>query len=86
PLTYKLGEAVDRLNELKYRAHWEAHSDGARIIFGQCPYAEIIGEHPELCQMDAELLNNLIHSSVRQESKIAYYPLGPHKCVFVLSK
>lgn len=86
PLTTKLGETVDRLNDLHYRSHWEAHSDGARIILGQCPYAEIIGEYPELCQLDSLAIKNLLEKSVAQESKIAYKPDGPHKCVFIVSK
>lgn len=86
PITLKLGQAIDRLNELEYRAHWEAHADGAKIIFRQCPYAEIIGEHPELCQLDRLLINNLIQTSVEQKSKIENIPDGPHQCVFLLSK
>jgi len=56
PLLRRLTLVVGRLNELHYQAHWEAGADGARIILGHCPYAAIIAAHPELCWMDAFIL------------------------------
>lgn len=85
-ITQRLAAAVDRLNALRYRAHWEAHTDGPRIIFRQCPYAAIIDTHPELCQMDAHLLGGIIDEVVTQTAKIDRKPNGVAACVFAIGR
>lgn len=47
---------VGKLNEMHYQAHWEAGAEGPRVILGRCPYSQVIASHPELCKMDATLL------------------------------
>ncbi|MBW8012166.1 MAG: helix-turn-helix domain-containing protein [Chloroflexi bacterium] len=83
--TQRLGAAVERLNELRYKARWEAHAHAPRLILGQCPYAAIIESHPELCRMDAYLLEGLLDSSVRQTAKLGRSPEDPQQCVFIIS-
>ena len=56
-LTQRLNAAVGRMTELNYHAHWEARAAGPQVILGNCPYAAIIEEHPELCHMDAAMLS-----------------------------
>jgi len=56
----RLLETVRRLNQLGYDARWEAHAEGPRILLRQCPYAAILPEHPEICEMDAALLEYLL--------------------------
>ena len=84
-ITIQLGAAVQRLNELKYKAHWEAHLDGPRVLFAQCPYAKIIHRHPELCEMDELLLTSLTGVKCRQEQKISRTQAGKRHCQFILS-
>ncbi|TAK12889.1 MAG: ArsR family transcriptional regulator [Anaerolineae bacterium] len=86
PPTARLNAAVERLNDLRYEAHWEAHSEGPQVILGRCPYAAIIDDHPELCRMDAHLLQNLIGEDVEQTAKFARRPEGPAVCVFAVGK
>lgn len=86
PIPARLNAAVERLNELRYAAHWEAHSDGPQVILGRCPYAAIIDEHPELCRMDAHLLGALVGDEVEQTAKFARRPEGPAVCVFAVGK
>ena len=69
PMT-RLAATVKSLNKLGYQSRWEAHATGPRIIFGHCPYAAIIREHPELCKMDAALLNECLGEPVMQISKL----------------
>lgn len=78
PLMRRLASTVERLNQLHYQARWEAGAEGPRIILGQCPYAAVIGRHPELCQMDAALLAGLLDAHVEQRVK-----LGP-MCGFLV--
>lgn len=85
-LTLRLGEAISRLNELHFEARWEAHRDAPRIVLGRCPYQKILPEHPELCQMDAGLLETLLNSPVKQTAKLAKDPRGNLFCVFQIAQ
>ena len=80
----RLGWLVDALNAAHYVARWEAGAEGPRIVFGHCPYAAIIENHPELCQMDALALAQRMHADATQTAKIDVRGPGPDHCVFVL--
>lgn len=80
----RLTETVKRLNDLGYQSRWEAHADGPRIILGHCPYAAIIHEHPELCQMDASLLKESLAQHVTQIAKLEGEESGRPYCVFAV--
>jgi len=83
PLAQRLYKAVQRLNELKYKARWEAHAEAPHLILERCPYAAIIDQHPELCQMDALLLEGLTGEAVQQIAKLEHGLEGPPHCIFV---
>lgn len=82
----RLVGATRRLNELGYRAHWEARPDGPQVVLGHCPYAAIIAEHPELCRMDAALLAELLGQDVEQLAKLQPGPEGTPQCLFRFAK
>jgi len=69
PVAKRLSLVVEKLNQMNYHARWEAGAAGPRIIFGHCPYATIVKNHPELCQMDVELLSNLLGRLVDSETR-----------------
>jgi predicted ArsR family transcriptional regulator len=81
-LSARLLRAVDILNELKYAARWEARAEAPRVILGHCPYAAIIHEHPELCRMDAHLLEQLTGAKFEQKTKLELTPQGLRQCIF----
>jgi len=70
PITKRLALLVEKLNEMHYQARWEASAEGPRVILGRCPYAKIIEEHPELCQMDAAMLKGALGNNVEQIAKM----------------
>jgi predicted ArsR family transcriptional regulator len=76
----RLNLVVEKLNQMKYHARWEAGAGGPRIIFGHCPYAAILAKRPELCKMDAALLKELFGDEFEQITKIEKYQ---GLCVFV---
>jgi predicted ArsR family transcriptional regulator len=82
PLPRRLSQAVERLNELHYQARWEAGIDGAHIILGHCPYAAIIAAYPELCRMDAHLLEQRSASPVEQVARLQRSAKGYPFCTF----
>lgn len=80
----RLNQVVQRLNALKYRARWEASPGGPRVIFRHCPYASILEENPELCQMDAAALAKLLDMPVKQIARLEYDGQGAPSCVFAV--
>jgi predicted ArsR family transcriptional regulator len=86
PLMRRLASTVERLNGMHYQARWEAGAEGPRIVLGHCPYAAVVGKHPEVCRMDASLLANLLGSGVRQTAKLEIGAGGLPYCVFALTQ
>ena len=84
PLARRLNLTVEKLNQMNYHSHWEAGSQGPRVVFGHCPYAAIIGKHPELCAMDHALLRELTGQSATQVFRTGKD--GSSVCVFVLGR
>ena len=80
----RLNRIVEKLSQMNYHARWEAGSGGPRIIYGHCPYAAIISQHPELCKMDKALLQELMGQSAEQLTKIGRD--GSLTCVFAIGK
>jgi predicted ArsR family transcriptional regulator len=78
--------AVKQLNQMKYEARWEARADAPQVIFSHCPYAAILPGHPELCQMDAELLEVLLAIPISQTAKQQPNPRGIPQCLFIEKK
>jgi len=84
PAAKRLNLLIEKLNQMKYHARWEAGPEGPRVIFGHCPYAAIIAKHPELCRMDESLLKELMGQSAEQLTKI-----GRDKsltCIFAMGR
>lgn len=84
PLAKRLSLTVEKFNEMNYHAHWEAGAEGPRILFRHCPYAAIIGKHPELCQMDKVILKDWMGQPVTQVFQTGRD--GSTVCVFIVGK
>jgi predicted ArsR family transcriptional regulator len=84
PIMKRLVRAVERLNELHYQARWEASAAGPRLILGHCPYAAIVADHPELCRMDAFLLEMRLGSSIEQTAKLQMGEKSLPFCAFLM--
>jgi len=84
--TQRLYSAIQTLNQLNYHAKWEAHADSPRIMFGHCPYAAILDDHPEMCQVDAYLVECLTGDPSKLIAKRALTLDGHRQCVFRISK
>jgi len=81
-VTQRLTTGIENLNRFHYQARWEAAASGPRVIFGNCPYAAVISQHPELCQMDAYLLEEQFHQVVQQIAKLRKTSKGLPFCEF----
>jgi len=83
--TQRLTQAIDYLNRHAYRARWEAHRSGPEVRFGNCPFAAILPDHPELCEVDRRMLEELLNVHV---SILDCYQLSsgiPAVCIFALT-
>ncbi len=80
----RLASVVEGLNKMHYHSRWEAGPEGPRILFGHCPYADIIANHPELCRMDARLLSGCLGGSAMQISRIGLE--GATQCIFLIGE
>ena len=85
-LSHKLNTSVSYLNTQHYRARWEAHTEAPRLILGHCPYKQIINHHPELCQLDASIIENFLGLPVEQVGKLEHTTQGLEICVFLVKK
>ncbi len=82
----RLNQAIQRLNDLNYCAHWEAHTPAPKVVFNHCPYAAILPQHPEICQMDVLLLEKMLSSHISQTAKLIPSASGLPQCIFTLRK
>ena len=82
----RLNKAIQIINQHPYQARWEAHASGPQVFFHNCPYAAVIRKHPELCQVDRQILQNLTGLAARQTRKIDLDGPTAVACVFVLAQ
>lgn len=82
PATRRFNQAVAYLENHGYRARWEAHADGPRILLHNCPYAEIITRHPELCLLDRRLIEQLSGIPMHQTAQMNLETGKPPACIF----
>lgn len=68
--TVRLNRLIRELSNRGYQARWEAHAGGPAIVLRNCPYAALITKHPELCQMDALILEKQLGCPVTQRTRI----------------
>jgi len=80
----RLAQAINRLNEMHYQARWEASAAGPRLIMGHCPFSAIILYHPELCQLDAYLVQAQLALLVEQTDKLQPSARGIPFCAFLV--
>ncbi|UYN89348.1 MAG: helix-turn-helix domain-containing protein [Anaerolineales bacterium] len=78
----RLVAAMRKLEPMGYRPRWEARPGGPQVVLGHCPFAAIIEQHPELCQVDAHMLEELLGADPEQASKLQPGPQGTPQCIF----
>jgi predicted ArsR family transcriptional regulator len=85
-LAKRLVQSVQRLNELNYKARWEARPGDPQVFFCACPYSAILSDHPELCQMDKMLLEAMSGAHAEQTARLVPDPTGGKYCRFVIGR
>jgi predicted ArsR family transcriptional regulator len=80
--TQNLRQSMQRLNQHHYQAAWEARASGPMVYFRNCPYASLVKDHPQLCQLDCAILAALLHRPVAQVAKMDLDSRKPPACIF----
>jgi DeoR family suf operon transcriptional repressor len=83
-LAQRYFQAIQHLNTLNYQARWEAHAEAPHVIFSHCPFAAVIQDHPELCQLDKYILEELLGEEAVQTAKLDITPQGARQCIFLV--
>lgn len=78
----RLNQAVDFLNRHAYQARWEARRGGPEVRLGNCPYAVLLPEHPEMCQIDRLMLQGLLGARVAIQDCYQSGKGLPAVCIF----
>ena len=81
-LTNRLIGMISRLNELHYQAGWEAGPDGPVVTFKHCPYETIVTSNPELCRVDAFILEQWTGLPAEQTARLQKNARGSTYCTF----
>ena len=84
--TKRLYSTIYALNRMNYHARWEAHVENPRIMLDHCPYRAILDQHPEICEIDAYILQAFAGTPVRQSEKLIFNAKGFPRCVFLLNR
>jgi len=77
-----LRQSMQRLNQHYYQAAWEARASGPVVYFRNCPYASLVKDHPQLCQLDCAILVSLLRRPVTQVAKMDLDTRKPPACLF----
>lgn len=59
-----LNEIIKILNRQNYKARWETHYHGPIIYLANCPYRELVRNHPFLCKFDHILIEKGLNKKV----------------------
>lgn len=81
PLEQRLDRAVQFLNQKGYVARWERNLEGIMVYTCNCPYEGLAGRHPELCNMDINLIASLTGFA---SERVCHAACGDDSCSYLI--
>jgi len=82
----RMQEVIRILNQMGYKAAWEARAIHPILQLRVCPYLELARQYPHLCRMDQHLLQLLTGWGCETIKLIRDDPCRVHACEFTLIK
>jgi predicted ArsR family transcriptional regulator len=71
---------VQIMDKEGFETQLEQTEDGRiRIIQNSCPYRSVVQEHNEVCQLDAEMIHQVLQQPIQRKCCMLH---GDHSCVF----
>ena len=77
----RFDRAIQFLNQRGYFARWERTSEGIVIHTCNCPYEGLAGKHPELCNMD---INLIVALTGFVPERICHIAVGDDSCSYLI--
>jgi predicted ArsR family transcriptional regulator len=71
-----LAQIMDREG---FSLEWQREDNELRVIQHACPYQSVVGKHPEVCQLDEHLIENVIGKPIR---RVEHRSKGDCSCIF----
>lgn len=79
----KFNTLIIGLNKQNYSARWETQFKGPVVFFSNCPYRQIVQNHPILCDLDRRIIEIYLDKKVSMINTIAIN--GTNNCKFQIS-
>ena len=67
----KIDSLVDLLGAKGFLAHWEEQNGDYMLKEFHCPYQHVRQHHPEICEMDKQIISNILQAPVELDTCIA---------------
>ncbi len=77
----RLDQAATFLTSKGYVADWEPTAAGPLLHTSNCPYGGLASAHPELCQMDLDLITKVTGSQVK---RVCHATDGDATCSYLI--
>ena len=77
----RLDQATKFLTSKGYVADWEPTAAGPLLHTNNCPYDGLASAHPELCQMDLDLITKVTGSAVK---RVCHATNGDATCSYLI--
>lgn len=81
PLSERLQQAIQFLNDEGYMAFCECDQDEMVLHTCHCPYRDLVGNHPEICEIDQVLIRQLTGMT---PVRITHMAQGGIRCTYKL--
>jgi predicted ArsR family transcriptional regulator len=81
PIEERLDQLTEFLTEQGYNARWEMQDGCFELHACNCPFSGVSDHHPELCAMDQAMMQQLLPTAVRQQSRVMD---GASRCTYVI--
>jgi len=79
----RLTQVVEYLNTQGYLARWESDRPRHYLVhIANCPFERVSTEHPEICKIDASLLEHLIRVPVQ---RVEWEAAPGHQCTYTVA-
>lgn len=82
-LITKFNTLIIGLNYQNYNARWETQFKGPVIYFSNCPYRQVVQNHPILCEMDKRIIEVFLDKNATIINTFAIN--GTKNCKFQIS-
>lgn len=82
-LITKFNTLIIGLNKQNYNARWETQYKGPVIYFSNCPYRQVVQNHPIMCELDRRILEVFLDKKVSVTQSNALN--GTRNCKFQIS-